>query len=807
MSTLIQDLRYALRTLARSPGFAAAAVATLALGIGANAAIFSVLHAVMWKPMPYERPDELVRITGTYTGQGVVVPQTNISPLDALDWRAQCRSLSGVAVYTNGSVALTGSGEPLRLRNGVASTNLLSVLGVRPVLGRDFSPDDEVEGHHRVALLAHGFWQRRFGGDPGVVGQTITLAGNPYLVVGVLPAGFRSPIPAAGMEPDLWRPFVFPKDPGARGGHFLLAVARLTPGASLGEARKEMELVTSRLRHEYPKTNTGWSTQLEDLHRSAARESRSTLLTLEAAVGSVLAIACANIAGLLLCRAASRRREMAIRRALGAGTSRLVRQLLVESLVISAAAAVLGWLLALWARDAIAPLGAASFSEASAFEPAVIAFTAILALLTSLAFGLVPALFAAALDPQATLKEGPGSSAPPAVRARQFLVAGEVAIAVMLLTAAGLFARSLRFLLAEEPGFQPGGVATFSFALPAARYATPESQILFHRELAGRLAALPRVQAVGSINALPLAGGYSCDTFALADRPAPPEGSEPCAESRVVGGDYFVAMKIPLKEGRFFTREDTRTAPRVAIVNETFARTWWPGRSALGQRVRWGDWNGDANWLNVVGVVGDVRHFGLGEPVRPEIATPYDQTPSNGMGVVVRVDRAPSAVAPAARSVVAALDKDLPLYDARTMDEWLGRSVTRPRQRAGLTGIFAGAALLLAALGVFGTVAFSVVSRTREIGIRMALGAGRSQILSRVLGQGLRPVVAGAALGLAAAAAGARLLSGLLYRVPATDPLVFAAVPAALLAVAALAAYLPARRAAAVDPMVALRSE
>ena len=807
MSTLIQDLRYALRTLARSPGFAAAAIGTLALGIGANTAIFSVLHAVLWKPMPYAHPSELVRITGTYEGQGVVVRQTNVSPLDALDWRAQCRSFSGIAVFTTGSIALTGSGEPLRLRNGVASANLLSVLGVRPVVGRDFSPEEETEGRHRVALLAHGFWQRHFGGDPGVVGRTITLAGDPYLVVGVLPASFRGPVSAAGMEPDLWRPFVFPKDPGARGGHYLMAFARRASGVSIGEAQKEMDVVAAQLRREFPKTNTGWSIQIEDLHGAAARESRSTLLTLEAAVGSVLAIACANIAGLLLCRAAARRREMAIRRALGAGTSRLVRQLLAESLVISAAAALLGWLLALWARDAIAPLGAASFSEASAFEPAVIGFTAVLALLTAVAFGLAPAFFAAAPDPQATLKEGPGSSAPPAVRARQLLVAGEVAVAVMLLTAAGLFARSLKFLLAEEPGFQAAGVATFSLSLPPGRYAKPESLVEFHRQLASRLAALPGVRAVGAINNLPLAGGYSCDTFALADRPAPPEGSEPCAESRVVGGDYFAAMKVPLKEGRFFMREDTSTAPRVAIVNETFARLWWPGRSAVGQRVRWGDWHEDRDWLTVVGIVGDVRHFGLGEPVRPEIDTPYEQTPSKGMGVVVRVDRAPSAVAPAARSVVAALDKDLPLYDARTMDEWVGRSVTRPRQRAGLTGIFAGAALLLAALGVFGTVAFSVVSRTREIGIRMALGAGRGQILSRVLGQGLRPVVAGAAVGLAAAAAGAKLLSGLLYRVPATDPLVFAAVPAALLAVAAVAAYLPARRAAAVDPMVALRTE
>jgi len=808
MTTWMQDVRYALRTLARSPGFTAAAVATLALGIGADTAIFSVVHAVLLKPPPYERPGELVRFWGSYAQHEVVLAKGNVSPLDALDWRTQCRSFSGIALFNTGNLTLTGAGEPLRLRAGASTANFFDVLGVRPALGSAFTADNETEGRHRVAILSDGFWRRRFGADPRVVGAVMTLNGNPYTIVGVLPRGFRGPAPSADGEPELWRPLVLPRDPGARGGHYLMAVGRRAPGVSLEAAQQEIDVVTARLLAQYPATNTGWKILLEDLQRASAGDSRSTLLVLLGAVGCVLAIACANVAGLLLCRAASRRREFAIRRAIGAGTARLVRQLMVESLVLSTAGGVAGLLIALWAVQALLPLGsAAGASGASPLEPAVLAFTAILVVATGLAFGLAPALASARIDPQQALQAGSGSTTPSSARARSLLVAGEVAVAVLLLTAAGLFLRSLRLLMREDPGFQPGGVLTFSLALPAGRYDTPEKQVLFHRQLNERLVALPGVVAAGAINTLPLAGGYSCDSFALADRPAPPAGTEPCAENRIVGGDYFSAMGIRLAAGRLFSPQDDAKAPLVAIVNETFAKAWWPGRPAVGQRLKWGDFGNTSDWLTVVGVVSDVRHFGLGEPPRAEIDTPYAQNPDSGMGVVLKARADLAGLAPAARAAVAALDKDLPVYNLRSMEEYVGRSTARPRQRAGLTGVFAAVAILLAAVGVFATVAFSVVSRTREIGIRIALGAERRHILARVLGQGLRPVLAGAAIGLAAAAAAARLLSTFLYRVPARDPVVFATVPLALAAVAVLAAWLPARRAARISPLEALRHE
>jgi putative ABC transport system permease protein len=801
------DIRYALRTLAKRPGFAAAVIATLAIGIGANTAIFSVVHAVLLKPPPYERPEELVRIWGSYAQHEVVLAKGNVSPLDALDWRAQCRSFSGIALFNTGNLTLTGSGEPLRLRAGVATANFFQVLGVRPAIGNVFTEENEIEGRHRVALLSDGFWQRRFGADPRVVGTVLTLNGSPYTIAGVLPRSFRGPAPSADGEPDLWRPLVLPREPGARGGHYLMAVGRLAPGVSHEAAQREIDVVTARLLRAFPATNTGWRIILENLQRASAGDSRSTLLVLAGAVGCVLAIACANIAGLLLCRAAARRREIAIRRALGAGTLRLVRQLMIESLVLAAAGGAAGLLLALWAVQALAPLAAAGALDVSPLDPAVLAFTAALVVATGLAFGLAPALASARIDPQQALQSGASSTAPSSARARKILVAGEVAVAVLLLTAAGLFLRSLRFVMGEEPGFRPEGVLTFSIALPAKTYGTPEKQVLFHRQLGERLGALPGVRAVGAINALPLAGGYSCDSFALADRPAPPAGTEPCAENRIVGGDYFPAMGIRLTSGRLFSPQEDARAPGVAIVNETFARTWWPGRSALGQRLKWGDYKNTSDWLTVVGVVSDVRHFGLSEPPRAEIDTAYAQNPDDGMGVVVRTDGALAGLAPAVRAAVAGIDKDLPVYNLRSMEEYVGRSTARPRQRAGLTGVFAAVAILLAAVGVFATVAFSVVSRTREIGIRMALGAGRKHILTRILGQGLRPVLAGAAVGLAAAAVAARLLTTLLYRVPAMDPIVFVAVPVVLSAVAVLAAWLPARRAARISPLEALRHE
>lgn len=805
---MTNDLRFALRTLGKSPGFTAVAVATLAVGIGANAAIFSVIHAVLLKPMPYERPNELVRIWGSYAQHEVVLAKGNVSPLDALDWRAQCRSLSGIALFNTGNLTLTGTGEPLRLRAGVATANFFDVLGVRPSLGAAFTEDNQTEGRHRVALLSDGFWQRRFGADPRVVGTVMTLNGSPYTIVGVLPRGFRGPAPSADGEPELWRPLVLPREPGARGGHYLRAVGRLAPGVGQETAQREIDVVTARLLREYPSTNTGWTIILENLQRASAGDSRPTLLVLAGAVGCVLSIACANIAGLLLCRAAARRREFAIRRALGAGLSQLVRQLMVESLVLATLGGAAGSLLALWAVQALGPLGAvAGAPDISPLDPTVLGFTAILVIATGLAFGLAPALASARIDPQQALQAGAGSTTPSSARARKFLVAGEVAVAVLLLTAAGLFLRSLRFLMREDSGIRTEGILTFAMALPAGRYDTPEKRVLFHRQLGERLAALPGARSAGAINDLPLAGGYSCDSFALADRPAPPPGTEPCAENRIVGGDYFPTMGIRLTGGRLFTPQDDLKAPPVAIVNQTFARTWWPGRSALNQRLKWGDFGNTSDWLTVVGVVSDVRHFGLGEPPRAEIDTPYTQNPDDGMAVVVRTDGGVASLGPEVRAAVSSLDKDLPVYNLRTMEEYVGRSTARPRQRAGLTGVFAAVAMLLAAVGIFATVAFSVVSRTREIGIRIALGAERRQILGRILGQGLRPVLAGAAVGLAAAAVSARMLASLLYRVPATDPLVFVAVPLALAAVAVLAAWLPARRASHISPLEALRHE
>jgi putative ABC transport system permease protein len=808
MSTLWQDFRYALRTLTRSPGFAAATVGTLALGIGANTAIFSVVHAVLIKPLPYERPQELVRIWGSYAQAGISLPRQNVSPLDAVDWRSRSHGLSSLALWTMRKATWTGGAEPMRVKVGLGSANFFETLGVRPALGSAWPADVETEGRNLYLLLTDGLWRRRFGADRAVVGSTLVLDGAPYTVVGVLPRNFRSPGPLGPREPELWRPIVMPRDPGARGLHFLMAVGRLKAGVSRASAASEMSGIADQLKREYPATNTAWGVLLEDLQRTAAGDQRPTLLVLAGGVGCLLAIACANIGGLLLYRGASRRHEFGIRRALGAGTSRLVRQLLAESIVLALAGGAAGILLALWLGQALQSVGVGAAGNASSpLDPAILLFAAAVSLVSGIAFGIGPSLAATRIEPLAAVKDASGTGAPHGARLRQILVAIEVGAAVLLLAVAGLFARSLHALLNEDPGFRPEGVVSFTAALPRERYDMPEKITNFHRQLEERLAALAGVTAVGAINELPLGGGYSCDTFALADRPAPAAGTEPCAENRVVAGDYDRAVRIPLKEGRSFTASDRSDAPPVAIVNETFARLAWPGRSALGQKVKWGDAAARSDWMTIVGVVGDVRHFGLGEPVRPEIDRPIAQAPLTAMSVVVRTEPAGRALLPALRETMASIDKDLPVDDVRWLDQIVGDSVARPSQRASLTGAFAAAALVLSALGVFGMVAFGVARSTREIGIRMALGAERRHILRRVVGRGLLPVSVGAALGLAAAAVAGRLVAGLLYKVPSKDLVVFLSTPALLVAVAAVAAYIPARRAAAVDPMTALRSE
>jgi predicted permease len=805
LDELAQDVRYALRQLRRSPGFALVAVLTLALGIGANTAIFSVVNGVLLRPLPFREPDRLVRVFSLDEGKRAAV-----SPLDFADWRDQARSFEGLAAVNALTLNLTGGGEPERLEGASVSAALFSVLGVRPIAGRTFAPSEDAPGAPRLVLLGEPLWRRRFGADPGLVGRTVLLDGEVYTVVGIVPAASAYP---AGAE--VWTPLDLSQEARSRGARYLRVIGRLAPGTAASAAGAEMAAIARRLEEQDPDHNTGFGAAVVPLHQQIVGEVRTPLLVLLGAVGFVLLIACANVANLLLARAIGREGELAVRAALGAGRGRIVRQLLTESLLLALLGSAAGVALAAAAMRAFVaavPDDLPRVAEVG-IDGTVLLATAGAALATGLLFGLAPALQASTPILVGTLKQGGRGASGHAGRRRasDALVVAEVALAVVLLAGAGLLTRSFTRLLEVDPGFRPERVTTFTVTLPPAKYGKDAQLQAFAAALVERLARLPGAQSAAVVSGLPLSDAGFSLSFTVDGRPAPDPGAEPSAQVRVATPAYFATMGIPLVRGRAFTERDRDGSPQVVVINREAARRFFPGEDPLGRRVQLG-WTRDSVRMGgeIVGVVGDVRQFGLDAAPVPEIYAPYDQFPLDELSAVVRStadEQDQAAVLAAVWGAVGELDRDLPVYALRTLEELVSESVARPRFYMLLLGAFAAVALLLSAVGIYGVMSYAVRQRTREIGIRVALGATGGRVLRMVLGQGLTLALAGAILGLLAALWVTRLMASLLYGVSPTDPPALAAGAVVLVAVAALACYLPARRAARADPLTAIRAD
>jgi putative ABC transport system permease protein len=801
MQTLLHDLRYGLRMLAKKPGFTVVAVFTLALGIGANSAIFSVVNGVLLRPMQLEDPDRLIKIWEKLPAGG----QGTASAPNLKDWREQNTVFNGIAAYQFSSLNLRGQESPERLSGATVSPNFFDVVGVRPQLGRAFQTGEDEAGRNRVALLSHRLWHRAFGGDAGVVGKEIPLNGENYTVIGVMPPDFRFP----SRLTEIWVPLVIPPDlVDSRDNHWMLTLARLKPDVGFEQAREQMVTIAKRLEQQYPDAQAGRSVFLIPLQEETVQNIRPALRALMFAVGFVLLIACANVANLLLARATSRRREIAVRTALGAGRLRLVRQLLTESLLLALAGGALGLALAKWGVEALLVLAGNFLPRANevGLDWRVAAFTAALSLMTGLFFGLIPALQSSRVELQSALKEGAGAGAQTNLL-RGALVVVEVAATLVLLIGAGLLIKSFIRLYETDLGFKAENVLTMSLALPKAKYPDAQAASSFHQMLLERVRSLPGARSTGVINYLPLQqSGFNGDITIEGQGPYEP-GRAPWAEFRAISPDYFRTLGIPLVSGRFYTAQDQSSSTPVVIVNQTLARRYLSGQDPIGKRIRViGN-----DWRTVVGVVGDVRQSGVTQAVRAEVFVPVTQAVyaplTQTMSLAVRADAEPEALASAVRNAVREIDPAQPVFNVKTMEAVVADSVSDRRLNMLLLGIFAAVALTLAVIGIYSVMSYTVSQHTREIGIRMALGARPTDVLKLVVGQGMGLTLVGVCLGVAGAFGLTRLMATLLYGVTPTDPLTFAAVSALLMIVALLACCIPARRATKVDPMVALRNE
>jgi putative ABC transport system permease protein len=774
--------------------------------IPSTSAIFSVVNAVLLRPMPFGDPNRLVIVweASPRTGKNNVA-----NPQNFADWQKRNRSFEKMAAYVpfQQTMSLTGDGTPEEVPGNYATRDFFSILGVQPILGRDFLPEEDVPGDkNNVALISEGLWRRRYGADPGIVGKKLIVRSTPTMVVGVLPASFHFP----DVKADIWE--LVHVDPQApRQGRFLAPIARLKPGVSLAQAQAEMNIITAQLEHENPAFDTRWGASVVPMRENFTGELRTPLLVLLGAVGLVLLIACANVANLMLMRSSMRQREMAIRSSLGASRVRIIRQLLAESTILGSVGGLLGLLLAVWAKDGLLAMLPENMSVAKVnsvtIDHNVLAFTLIASLGTGLLFGLLPALRASRPDLSDTLKEG-GRAVSAGLRRnrmRAALVSGEMALAIMLLIGAGLLIRSFVHLENVGPGFQPDRILSLRIGLTSTRYANRQQRSAGLAEIIRRIGQVLGVAAVGSTQWPPLSGLVSKTGFWLASRPTPKPSEEPVTGVSIVTPGYFATMRIPLIEGRLFRDRDNAGSPQVTIVSQALARQQFPGINPIGQRifVQWGR----QTPYEIVGVVGDVKHDGLDKQPDPNVYFPDAQEPSGGGTLVVRTGVDPMKLAPTIEQVIHAYDKDQAIADIQPLDAYLSKSVARPRFQSVLLASFASLALLLAAIGTFGVMSYSVTQRSHEIGIRVALGARRDQILRLIVRQGLLLALIGTAAGIAGAFALTRYLRSLLFNESPTDAWTFIVVPVVLCAVALAASYIPARRATNVDPMQALRYE
>jgi len=820
MRTFLQDLRYGLRMLFKNLGFTVVAALALALGIGANTAIFSVVNAVLLRPLPFDEPDRVVMLWGSSEqGKALGYDSLAVSGPNYIDWRDQNHVFERMAAFRAWFWNLTSGQEPEQIQGARVSPAFFSTLGVKPILGRAFLPEEDRAGADKVVIIGYGLWQRRFGADPKLVGKTISLDNQSYTVVGIMPSGFRFPgganlIPGLSFSPrtEMWMPLDLTREENNDRTTFNLAViGRLKPGIKLAQARAEMDTVARRMERQYPSINEGLSIKLVPLPEQVVGGIRPALLILLGAVGFVLLIACANVANLLLARSSVRRKEFAIRTALGAGRLRLVRQLLTESLLLATLGGVAGLMLALWGIDSLVALLPDSVPRADevTVDWRILAFVAGISLLTGLLFGLAPALQASKTDINESLKEGArGATAGlRRNRTRGLLVISEVSLSLVLLVGAGLLIKSFVRILMIDPGFNAKNVLTMEVLLPflpPSKYASGAEAAAFFRQALERINKLPGVNYAGAVSSLPLSGAVEASSFSIEGRPAPPPDQKPAAEYSIIESDYFHAMGIPLIRGRAFTEQDTKDKPRVVIINQTMARRFWPGEDALGKQLKIGF---EKEPREIVGIVGDVKQTTLNAEPQSGVYLPEQQFPYPGLTLVVRTTSAPGGVTAAVRKEIQSLDPSIPLSNIRTMEGVLSASLAQKRFSMLLLAIFAGVALVLAAVGIYGVMAYTVAERTHEIGIRMALGARGRDVLKLVVGQGMALALIGITIGLIAAFAVTRVMASLLYGVSAKDPLTFIGVAVFLAAVALLACYIPARRAMKVDPMVALRYE
>ena len=808
MQTLLQDLRYAFRLLAKSPGFTAIAVLTLALGIGANTAIFSVVNAVLLRPLAFRDPSRLVIVA-----EKSPFPTISTSYQNFVDWRDQSRSFESMEGTRGAGLSLTGAGEPELLLARMATAGLFPLLGVEAHVGRTFLPEEDRAGSAPVALLSYGLWQRRFGGSREIIGKPITLGSQPYTVVGVLPAGFQVLQPA-----DVFVPFkpwaaTLPDDRNWHPGIF--AVARLKPGVSREQARAEMVGITKRLEQQYPDYNTGTSADVVGLQEQMVQNVRPALMLLLGAVSLVLLIACVNVANLLLARAASRGREVAIRTAMGAGRARVVRQLLTESVLLSLGGGLLGLFLAGASLGPLLKISAGSVPQVIPIEldRSVLFFTFLVSLVTGLVFGIVPALRTAGLDLRGALNENSrGSTSGPGHHGlRGVLVASEMALAVLLLVGSGLLLRSFSRLEDVPPGFQVDHLLVADIPLSQTAYAKPEQRYQFFDRLVERAKGLPGVRSAGAASFLPVSGGGSIIHFNITGHPPKTPHDYVAAGYRAVTPNYLETLGVPLLQGRLLTPADNEKAPAVVVINASMAKTNFAGENPLGKRIQLGATpDKDVPTMEIVGVVGDVRP-GLGVDPQTEMYLPYRQSdlvlPVFQLSFVLRTAADPQLQAPALRTALREIDPDQPLVKVRTMEDNMAATVAQLRFRTWLIAIFAAVALVLAAIGVYGVMSYTVTQRTSEIGIRVTLGAQPEEVFKIVVGQGLRVALAGVGVGIVAALAMTRALQSFLYDVSAYDPATFFGVAILLTMVAVAASFFPARRATLVDPMVALRYE